>query len=523
MANDIASTGEVIRTWAAERPDTDALRWGDGEHMTYAELHERSSRVAQGLLAEGVGPQDRVAIIDKNGPEFFEWFFGAAKVNAVPTPVNWRLAPPEVAYIVNDAKARVFVVGQEYVPLLEQIADQLTETTRILVIGGASGYEAWEAWRDRHDAVDPQLPQTDEDVAFQLYSSGTTGMPKGVQLTNRNLFVALPMYRDLMGMGEGSVNLGAMPLFHIGGGGWSLAGLTFGVTTVIVREIDPVQLVDLIEREGVTHGFLVPAVFQFMLMVPGVSERDFSKLQCLLYGASPISVEVLSNSIRTFKCKFLQAYGLTETTGTVVLLPAEDHDPDGPNTHRLRAAGKAIPGVELRVVDPSSGEEVPVSEVGEIWVRSAQVMKGYWNLPEETAKSILPDGFFRTGDAGYLDADGYVYIHDRVKDMIVSGGENIYPAEVENVLMSHPAVADVAVIGVPSERWGETPKAMVVRAPDADVSDQELIDYCRERLATYKCPTSVEWLDALPRNPSGKILKKDLRAPYWAGRERFVG
>jgi long-chain acyl-CoA synthetase len=518
----ISYTGDVVRTWAAERPDVEALRWGDGASMSYAELDRRSSQAAQGFLAEGVRPQDRIAMIDKNGPEFFDMFFGAAKINAVPTPVNWRLAPPEVAYIVNDAQAKVFVVGSEYLPLLKQIAPELTTVKRILVVGEETGeWQSWDAWRDQFPADDPHVPQADDDVAFQLYSSGTTGLPKGVQLTNRNLFVALPMYQELMGMGEGSVNLGAMPLFHIGGGGWSLAGLTFGVTTIIVREIDPAKLVDLIERERVTHAFLVPAVFQFMLMVPGVNERDFSSLKALLYGASPISVEVLSGSIRTFGCQFFQAYGLTETTGTVVLLPAEDHDPDGPNKHRLRAAGKPIPGVELRIVDGSTGEDRPVGEVGEIWVRSEQVMKGYWNLPDETVATIREGGWFRTGDAGYLDADGYVYIHDRVKDMIVSGGENIYPAEVENVLMSHPNVADVAVIGVPSDRWGETPKAMVVRK--GDVTEQELIDFCRERLAKFKCPTSVEWIDALPRNPSGKILKKDLRAPFWAGRDRLVG
>jgi long-chain acyl-CoA synthetase len=519
---DIRTTGDVVRTWARERPDVDALRWGDGEHMSYAELDRRSSQVAQAMRAEGVGPQDRVAFLDKNSPEHFEWFFGAAKLNAVPTPVNWRLAAPEVAYIVNDAKARLFLVGQEYVPLLRNIADQLTETKKILVIGGAEGYEDWDTWRDRYPADDPMVPQNDDDVAYQLYSSGTTGLPKGVQLTNRNLFSALPMYTDLMEIRPDSVNMVAMPLFHIGGGGWALAGMTNGIPGVIVREIDPVKLVELIEREGITHAFLVPAVLQFMLMVPGVHERDFSRLQFFLYGAAPISVQVLRDSIETFGCRFLQAYGLTETTGTVVILPPEDHDPNGPNTHRLRAAGKPIPGVELRIVDPATGEDKSTGEVGEIWIRSVLVMKGYWNLPDETAKAVQPGGWFRTGDAGYLDADGYVYMHDRVKDMIVSGGENIYPAEVENVLMSHPAVADVAVIGVPSDRWGETPKALVVRKADVDVSEQELIDYSRERLAKYKCPTSVEWIDALPRNPSGKILKKDLRAPYWAGRERLV-
>jgi long-chain acyl-CoA synthetase len=326
-----------------------------------------------------------------------------------------------------------------------------------------------------------------------------------------------------MGLGPDSVSLVAMPLFHIGGGGWVLAGLAVGATNVLVRDVVPADLVDLIERERITHGFLVPAVLQFMLAVPGVADHDYSALHALLYGASPISEQVLSDSIRTFGCEFLQAYGLTETTGTVVLLPAADHDPDGPNRHRLRAAGLAVGGSTVRVVDAVSGEDAETGQVGEIWISGPTVMKGYWKLPEATEDAVRPGGWFRSGDAGYLDEDGYLYLYDRVKDMIVSGGENVYPAEVENVLMSHPGVGDVAVIGVPDERWGETAKAMVVRAPGTEATEQELIDHCRERLAVFKCPTSVDWIDALPRNPSGKVLKKDLRAPFWEGRERLIG
>ena len=266
-----------------------------------------------------------------------------------------------------------------------------------------------------------------------------------------------------------------------------------------------------------THAFLVPAVLQFMCMLPDITSTDFSALEMIAYGASPISGRCSSDSLRVFGCGFIQLYGLTETTGAVTGLFPEDHDPSGPKAHLLRSAGKPLDGVEIRIVDAATGVDAGVGEVGEIWVRTVQNMKGYWNLDDETAKTILDDGWLRSGDAGYLDADGYVYIHDRVKDMIVSGGENIYPAEIENVLMAHPAVADAAVIGVPSDRWGETPKAMIVRAAGADPTEQEIIDYCRERLAKFKCPTSVDWVDALPRNPSGKILKKDLRGPYWAG------
>ena len=231
---------------------------------------------------------------------------------------------------------------------------------------------------------------------------------------------------------------------------------------------------------------------------------------------------MVQKAIDTFGCKFWQAYGLTETTGTVVNLPPEDHDPGGPNTHRLRSCGVPGPGVELRIVDVGSGQDVPAGEVGEIWVRSPQVMKGYWNLPEASAEAITEDGWFRTGDAGYLDEDGYLYIHDRVKDMIVSGGENVYPAEVENVLAAHPCVADVAVIGVPDERYGEAVKAVVVLRPGAEAAAPELIEFCRDKIAGYKRPRSVDFAEALPRNPTGKVLRRELREPYWKGHTRRV-
>ncbi len=315
-----------------------------------------------------------------------------------------------------------------------------------------------------------------------------------------------------------------MPLFHIGGGGWATAGMYLGCTTVVMRDLDPMALAGVIERNKVTHAFLVPAVLTFMLATPGLSSAQLASMEVVLYGASPISEEVLSKSLQLFGCKFWQAYGLTETTGAIVNLPPEDHDPAGPNAHRLRSCGLPGPGVELRIVSTDAeggGDDAPTGEVGEIWIRSGQVMLGYWKQPGETEKAIV-DGWFRSGDVGYVDADGYLYIHDRIKDMIVSGGENVYPAEVENALMAHPRVADVAVIGVPDDKWGEVPKAIVVAtdgpAPDA----KEILAFARERLAGFKVPKSVEFVEALPRNPTGKILKQELRAPYWAGRDRAV-
>jgi len=461
--SDPTTTAGMLRHWAQVQPDHVALRWGDAE-MTYRELDEGSSRVANALRAAGVGAGDHVAYLDKNSPEQVEVLFGAAKLNAVPTPVNFRLAPPEIAVIVTDAEAKVFVIGAEFADVLDKIAGDLGPIA-VVVIGRADGFASFAEWRDAHPADDPMVTQAPDDVAYQLYSSGTTGRPKGVQLTQANLLAGLSLYPTLMGIGTDTVSLVAMPLFHIGGGGWLLAGIAVGAANVLVRDIIPNDLVELIERDRVTHAFLVPAALQFMLAAPGIEERDFSALGSFLYGASPISEQVLAASIRTFGCQFLQAYGLTETTGTVVILPAADHALDGPNTHRLRAAGLPVPGSEIRVVDAASGADAATGAVGEIWIRSATVMKGYWNLPEATQDAIQPGGWFRSGDAGYLDEDGYLYLYDRVKDMIVSGGENVYPAEVENVLMAHPGVADAAVIGVPHDKWAETPKAMPVVPP----------------------------------------------------------
>jgi acyl-CoA synthetase (AMP-forming)/AMP-acid ligase II len=507
---------DVLRDHAQATPDKVAFYYGDAE-ITYRQFDEQVDRTAAALAAAGVGHDDRVAILDKNSLEYVELLFGAARLGAVQVPVNYRLAPAEVAFIVNNARAKVFVVGLDFVPVLDAIADQLKHTTQLVVIGDSGDRLNYTDWVAGHEPRPPAGPASTADVFVQLYSSGTTGLPKGVMLTHDNFNAVLPLTKELWDIEPDAVMMVAMPMYHVAGCALSVCVVYEGLTGVIAREPDPLAIAQAIERRRVTHIFLVPVLLLFWQHMPELAEIDLSSIEVMLYGASPISEEVLSGAMKMLPgTSFIQVYGLTETTGAITYLPPEDHRPG----RRLRSAGIPNPRVELKIVDPATLDEVPAGQVGEILCRTPQNMRGYWDMPDATEAALLPDGFFRTGDAGYLDEDGYLYIHDRVKDMIISGGENIYPAEVENALMSHPAVADCAVIGVPDDKWGETPKAVVVVSGEA--TDTELIEYCRERLAHFKCPTSIERTDAIPRNPTGKVLKKDLRAPYWEGQERAV-
>ncbi|MBA3280672.1 MAG: long-chain-fatty-acid--CoA ligase, partial [Acidimicrobiia bacterium] len=494
---------DIIRSNVEERPDNRAVTY-EGVSQTFAELDRRSSRVANALIAAGVGPQDRVAYLDKNVPAYFEVAFGALKVNAVLVGVNWRLAGPEVAHILADSGATVLFVGDEFAELVAGISEELPALETIVANDG-NRFQAMEAWIDGHPDTDPNVTTNGGDVATQLYTSGTTGHPKGVMLSNDNLSTIINNVASQWRMEPGSVSMAAMPMFHIGGSGWAFVSMAFGAEVVLVRDIDPTALIDLVGAHHITHAFLVPAVLQFMLMMPNLATADVSSLELVVYGASPITETVLTQSIEAFGCDFMQVYGLTETTGAITQLNPEAHRPE-----LLRSCGAAYPWVELRCVD-SAGDDVPAGTVGEIWTRSDQNMLGYWNNPEATAEAINPEGWFKTGDAGYLDDEGNLFIHDRVKDMIVSGGENIYPAEIENVLSQHPSVADVGVIGVPDDKWGETVKAVVVARPGTEIDEAELIAFARQRLAGFKLPRSVDLVDELPRNPTGKILKKDLR------------
>jgi len=518
--------GDILVAGVRNNPDALALVNDAGDkRLTWRELDARAGQVAAALAADGVGPRSRICYLDLNGMEFFEVLFGALQVGAVLAPLNWRLTADELGAVVADAGARVLVVGERFVPMVEAIRAAALGLQRAVVVG--QNYEQWLVDAAQGPANERSAPATPpahaDETALQLYTSGTTGLPKGVLLSHENL-ATLTTNDTGWDMDAGSVSLVAMPLFHIGGAGWALAGMVRGAASVIVSEVEPTRLLDTLEQQRVTHTFLVPAVLAMLAAVPGAAERDLSALRCVVYGASPITSAVLQRSMATLRAPHYQVYGLTETTGAITQLDPADHDPDGPRAGLLRSAGRPYPWVEVTTIEPTTGSPAGPGEVGEVWVRSQQVTAGYWHKPEESAAVLVGDGWFRSGDAGYLDEEGFLFLTDRIKDMIVTGGENVYPIEVENVLAAHPAVADVAVIGVPDERWGETVKAMVVRHPGAHVEEAELLGFAKERLAGFKRPRSVDFVDVLPRNPTGKLLKKVLREPFWAGREgRLIG
>src|SRR6266849_5835856 len=421
--------------WRARRRPNFPATWYKGKERTFDEMNRTSSELAAGLV-EGLGiePGDRVAILDKNSDDYMELLFALDKAGALACPINWRLTAPEVAAVVGDADPKALVVSDD----LRQNADQVT----CRVVGYADLPRVKGGADPHRDA--------EENITWQLYTSCTTGIPKGAMLTNLNLFAlsgALPM--EIKGFDEYGRSLVAMPLYHIGGCGWALGVIGAGCTAVLVR--------------------------------------DF----------------------------ITQVYGLTETTGAVTFLQQEDHVGE-----RFLSCGRSGFGHDLRVVGPD-GKDVPAGEIGEIVYRGPGTMAGYWRKEGET-KEAIRDGWFHTGDAGTMDAEGFIYIKDRIKDMIISGGENIYPAEVEAILAAHPNVADVAVIGVPDDTWGEAVKAIVIKKPNASLTADELIDWSKDKLAGFKRPRSIDFVEVIPRNPTGKILKKDLRAPYWVGHERAV-
>jgi long-chain acyl-CoA synthetase len=494
------SLANVVRRFSVETPNSPALS-DTTRTLSFSELDAHSSQIAQYLATNGVGSGSHVAIMARNSLTHFETLLAISKLGAVAAGINFRLSANELAALLDDADPTLLIVDPEYTPVVPT-------ATRFLVFDAA-----FDAAVSTCQAIDP-MATFQGDIALQLYSSGTTGLPKGTMLTNANLAWTPKMGREIYKMSSASVNLLTSPLFHIGGTGYGLTTFGNGGHTVIAPNMEPATLLDLIEEYGITHAFWVPTVIRSVLQALDTHAVKLGSLDLIAYGAAPIDDATLLHAIELLGCDFLGVYGMTETAGSVTALLPADHDPQGPRSHLLRSVGKALPWHRVLVFDPETGQPCTTDEIGEIWIQSDQNMAGYWKQTALTAQVLDDDGWFRTGDAGWIDEHGFLFMHDRIKDMIITGGENVYPVEVERVLNTHPCVSQAIVIGIDDERWGETVMAVVIAQPA--VEGAELIAYCREHLAHYKCPTSVAFVDSFPLNAAGKILKRDLRERYGA-------
>lgn len=511
---------DYLDYWAVQQPD-DVYATDGSRSVTWAEMQRWSNQVAHRLSAE-LAPGDRFAFLCKNSIAVLALYYGAFRVGAVPVPLNFRLAPPEWLFIARDAGARLVVAESEFTAAFEGVREELGVPC-LVTMPTEPVPDHWADFDAEVAARPVSAPSTvvdERDDLYQMYTSGTTGLPKGAILTHyaidqniRQILIAMGIYR--------SHPMIAMPLCHAAAAVTAFSHTAAGSTLTIVRDFVPAHIVCQLRERKIETVTLVPAMIRMLLEVPGIENAEFPDLQTIAYGASPTSTDLLRRAIEVFGCDFLQLFGMTEISGLASVLSANDHRralegrPD-----LLLSAGRAVLGTELRIAD-TAGNDLPVGEIGEILIRGPQLMRGYWNLPDATS-STLEGGWMHTGDAGRLDEDGYLYISDRIKDMVVSGGENIYPREVEEVLLSLDGVADAAVIGVPDDRWGEAVKAVVVLAAGAELDEDTVIAYCQTRLAGFKCPRSVDVVPELPRNATGKVLKRALRAPYWRGKARAV-
>jgi acyl-CoA synthetase (AMP-forming)/AMP-acid ligase II len=515
--------------WAETTPDALAFQYGE-RSWTWAEWEDRVRRCAGGLRALGIRRGDVVSFLDKNHPACVELSFAAASIGAANAIINWRSAGDEVDYAVNDSGAKVLVVGSELMPTINKVRERLVNVEHVIEVSpdgkgpdGAGGDE-YEAVLQGSQPAGRGDDVTPDDVCLVMYSSGTTGRPKGVMLTQANMVAHTVNAHDDWEFEPGDRCMVSMPLFHVGGSSYVLFPINDGVPSYMTREPDGGSLAGAI-LNGANRTVLVPAVLAQVLQAGPDAVKLFGALKTYTYGAAPMPPPLLRAAMEAWPdTDFIQVYGLTEVSGVATQLSADDHRSAVADGHpeRLVSAGRPIPGVELRIVDPATLEELPTGEHGEIWLRTPQLFKGYLGNPEATAEVITDDGWFRTGDMGKVDADGFVFVEDRLKDMIISGGENIYSPEVERVLAEHPSVMEVAIIGIPDDTWGESVKAVVALKPGTTATEDELIAFCQESLARFKCPRSVDILEALPRNPTGKILKRELRKPYWEGRDRAV-
>ena len=513
----------IIRRAAQVNPTGIATIQGDRQ-QTWAQFVDRVSRLAGALRGLGVGPGDRVALLSLNSDRYLEYYYAVVWAGGAMMPMNVRWAPPESAYALNDAGARILMVDDAFAPAVPAITAEAKGVETLIFCGdgdtpdGMLNYETLVA----EAAPAPDANRSGDDLADVFYTGGTTGFPKGVMLSHTNLFVGGISNCDALYLKEGAIYLHVAPMFHIADLIFFTAVSFVAGTHVVVPRFTPEDTLAAIEAHKVTHVLLVPVMLQMVLQSPQLADCNADSLQYIGYGASPITEAVLAQAFKAFpKTQFLQAYGQTELAPVATILDTRYHTFDGPHAGKLRSAGQATRICEVRIVG-ADGTEVPRGEVGEITVSGPVTMLGYWNKPDITAKT-KKDGWVYTGDAGYMDDEGFVFLVDRLKDMIVSGGENVYSTEVENALARHPAVATSAVIGIPSDQWGEAVHAIVILNDGMTASEEELKAHCHDLIAGYKCPRSISFrTDPMPLSGANKVLKTELRKPFWDGHDRAI-
>ncbi|MNZ52281.1 Long-chain-fatty-acid--CoA ligase [compost metagenome] len=505
------------------QPDAVATIFGE-RRRTYRELGERVARLAGGLRQLGVQSGERIGMLALNSDRYQEYMLAGWWLGAVLNPVNTRWSVPEIVYSLDDCDTRYLIVDDHHLPLLEGIL--ATTRHKPLLIHAGDG-EAPAGMHSFERLIAESAPVEDasvggDELAVIMYTGGTTGLPKGVMMSHRVLWCAMTMRMATVSTPRDSLALVTSPMFHVAGMAYVAGRLMAGAPSAYIPAFEPTLVLETIQRERITEAILVPTMLQMLLTHPRFAEYDLGSLRRISYGASPINAATLEKAMEMLPAgvEFVHAYGMTESCGVASLNPAENHGAEGRASGLYRSAGRAVYGLHLKIAD-EQGNEVPRGEVGEVLLKGPSVMLGYWNKPEESARA-LRDGWLCTGDAAYMNEDGYIFIVDRVKDMIVTGGENVYSAEVENALSKHPAVAMCAVIGIPSEEWGEAVHAVVTLKSGATASEGELRAHCREFIASYKCPKSVEFRDSMPLSGAAKILKRDLREPYWKGKTRAI-
>lgn len=503
-----------LEHWATVKPDVPAMAF-QGAEYTWSQWYDRILRIAAALTDAGIVAGDTVAFVDKNHLSCIEVTYAASLLGAANVVPNWRLAGEELEYVLADSGARILFVGSELHPQILAIRESLTAVESIFAVGGE--HDEFEPWIDGVAPLDSRPDVSPDATALVLYSSGTTGRPKGIRLTHRNLFAHSNSILEIMPVDEDHRFLIAMPMFHVGGTCYAIMGIHAGRHCYFTREADGPSIFAGLAT-GANIAFLVPPVIAGVLAAGEQAINAFKAFKRIIYGAAPMPLPLLRAALAAWPdTEFVQVYGMTELAGVVTALMPDVHR-DEAQIERMASAGTPIPGVEVRIVDPVTLEDAPSGTTGELWWRSDQCTPGYLGKPEATAETITADGWLRSGDMGRADDGGFIFIEDRLKDMIITGGENVYSPEIERVLVEHPAIAEVAVIGVPNDRWGEAVKAVIVLKPDVEIDESELIAYTHGRLAKFKCPTSVDVVEVLPRNPTGKILKRDLRKPYWDNR-----